>query len=400
MSSSLYDLNKLIEFRHWMHENAELSYKEFNTQKKIKEYLLNLGIEGESIKVCANTGLIIDIYGKGDATPDNKSFLMGARADIDALPMAEFNDLPYKSKTNAAHMCGHDGHVACLLGGISLYLDNLEKIPSNRGVRFLFQPAEEGAGGAKLMVKEGCLEGLQEIYGMHNIPNKEHAGKICVQAGKMMAGLSVLKFKIIGKGGHGSRPESCKNPVPLTAEVYLALQKLLDETMKENPYFRASIPKLIGSHAFNVIPEECFIEGTLRSFKTDLPEQLVKKMEQTAQEIVDKAGEGFRIEFGNIPNFFRPVINDKGPTEWVQKTVDAVYGSENNTTEGCSIYASEDFSDFTVDLPGCFWFTAHGINNASVTLHSPEFLMDDTIVEPQSKMWQKLFELRLNSDMS
>merc|ERR1712232_1505024 len=106
-------------------------------------------------------------------------------------------------------------------------------------------------------------------------------------------------------------------------------------------------------------------------------------MEEAAQKIVNEAGEGFRIEFGNIPNFFRPVINDQEPTSWVQKAVDLIYGSENNTTEGCPIMASEDFSDFTVDLPGCFWFTAHGINDPKVTLHSSEFIFDDTVIEPQ-----------------
>merc|ERR1712151_468659 len=180
-------------------------------------------------------------------------------------------------------------------------------------------------------VKENCLDGVHEVYGMHNIPNRTYQGKICVQPGNMMAGLSVLKFKIIGKGGHGSRPESCKNPVPVTAEVYLALQKILDDTMEANPgTFKASIPKLVGANAFNVIPEDCVIEGTLRCFQTHLPIEIVKKMEETAQKIVDEAGEGFRIEFGNIPNFFRPVINDQEPTSWVQKAVDLIYGSENN----------------------------------------------------------------------
>merc|ERR1712151_346195 len=229
-------------------------------------------------------------------------------------------------------------------------------------------------------VKENCLDGVHEVYGMHNIPNRTYQGKVCVQPGKMMAGLSVLKFKIIGKGGHGSRPESCKNPAPVTAEVYLALQQILDDQMETTPdTFKASIPKLVGANAFNVIPEDCVIEGTIRCFETQLPIEIVKKMEQAAQEIVDKAGEGFRIEFGNTPNFFKPVINDEGPTTWVQKAVDQIYGKENNTTDGCPIMASEDFSDFTVDIPGCFWFTAHGINDPKVTLHSSEFVFDDTV---------------------
>lgn len=118
----LFNIQKVIEFRHWMHQNAELSLKEFNTQKKIKEYLQSLFIPESQIKHCANTGLTIDIYGK--APPKGDNLLIGARADIDALAMSENNNLPYKSTTNASHMCGHDGHTAALLGGISLYLEN------------------------------------------------------------------------------------------------------------------------------------------------------------------------------------------------------------------------------------------------------------------------------------
>lgn len=131
---TLFNLEKLIEFRHWMHQNCELSMVEHNTQKKISEYFQSLGVPASSIKKCAGTGLIIDIYGK--AEPKGKKLLIGARADIDGLPMVEKNDLPFKSVTNGSHMCGHDGHAAMLLGGASLYLENLDKIPSNRGVRF------------------------------------------------------------------------------------------------------------------------------------------------------------------------------------------------------------------------------------------------------------------------
>jgi len=145
---------------------------------------------------------------------------VAARADIDALPMEEVNDLPFRSKRPVSHMCGHDGHTTSLLGGLSKYLEILDKIPSNRGIRFLFQPGEEGAGGALKMVEDGAMEGVDEVYGFHNVPKPDLTGKILCQVGPMMAGGATVSFKIVGLGGHGSCPEKCKNPVPTGARVY------------------------------------------------------------------------------------------------------------------------------------------------------------------------------------
>ena len=249
-------------------------------------------------------------------------------------------------------MCGHDGHAACLLGGMSIYLQNLSKIPSNRGVRFLFQPGEEGAGGAREMIKAGCLENVDEIYGNHNMPRRELAGKVCCNAGPMMAGFSIIEVKIKGIGGHGSKPECCKNPVPVTAEVYLKMQALLDQAMAENSELKGSIPKLVGSNALNVIPEDCTIAGTIRSFSKTYPIELLEKMEQATKEICD--ARGFEFEWKSQPNFFKPVINDEWSHSWVKKAVTEVYGEGMCTDEGCPVFASEDFSDFCV---GNFFFS-------------------------------------------
>ena len=182
--------------------------QEFNTQAKIISYLSEqLSIPKQQIKKCANTGLMVDIYGK--SAPNGQKLLIGARADIDALTMAEDNNLPFKSITNASHMCGHDGHTACLLGGLSLYLENLEKIPSNKGVRFIFQPGEEGYRGAYHMMQEGAMTDVDEIFGFHNMPNSDLIGKISLRNGYMLRAMTTLDIRVIGKGGHGSQPENC-----------------------------------------------------------------------------------------------------------------------------------------------------------------------------------------------
>lgn len=196
LNTSLLDIESLIEFRKWMHQNAELSLVEFNTQKKIKEYLTkNLEIPEEWIKKCANTGYTIDFQGTGE--PVGEDFTIALRADIDGLPIKEQNqELPYCSKTEAAHMCGHDGHTSCMLGGIALIYANLDKIPSNKRVRIFFQPGEEGNRGARLMINEGCMEGVDEVYGMHNFPVFGSENKIMVAEKEMMAQIVIYDIKV------------------------------------------------------------------------------------------------------------------------------------------------------------------------------------------------------------
>lgn len=182
-----FDLEEMVKFRKWMHQNPELSLKEFKTISKIKEMLLNIGIPEENIKTMAETGLIMDLQGEGPEK--GQPLKIALRSEHDALPIEEENpDLPYESKNGCSHMCGHDGHTTCLLSAVWLIKQNLDKIPKNRSFRAIFQPGEEGFRGAQKMVDAGCLEGVDEIYGMHNRPriasNKDHH-KIVVTDGCM-----------------------------------------------------------------------------------------------------------------------------------------------------------------------------------------------------------------------
>lgn len=173
------------------------------------------------------TGITLDLYGTAPENPTLPPLLIAIRADIDALPLYELNNLPYKSPIEVSHMCGHDGHTTILLGAVSLLLDHLDQIPLNRGVRFLFQPGEEGARGAQRMVNQGAMIGVSEVYGLHNMPANKLAGKIGCVADWMMASSSKIDIKITGVGGHGSLPGSCKNPVKPACELYLELDKIV-----------------------------------------------------------------------------------------------------------------------------------------------------------------------------
>lgn len=398
---SQFNLDRLISFRRDMHKYPELSLVEYNTQKKIIEYLKSIGVDSSKIVICANTGLYVDILGEGDcintSISSEQQLLIAARADIDALPLNEDTDLEFKSvNSNVMHACGHDGHTASLLGAISLYLENLETIPKNCGVRFIFQPGEEGHHGANIMVNEGIMDDVTEIYGCHNYPVKELEGKMIVRSGEMMAAFTIIDITIIGKGGHGSRPESCRSPVPIACQLYKKLDKFMEDTLKENPNCRGSIPLLKGSDAFNVIPEEAKIAGTFRNFDPKFAEEFIKRVEEIVIETCK--AENYEYKMANIPSWHKPVINNEEQYKWLEKAAKNALGEDFVTQKGAPIYASEDFSEFTAKKPGCFWFAAHGINEEGVTLHNNKFKFDDNLIEPISKVWSKQFELRLNDN--
>lgn len=186
IDKSNFDLDDMIKFRKWMHQNPELSLKEFKTIAKIKEKLLSLGVKEECMQEMADTGLILDLQGTGPAK--GSPFKVALRSDHDGLPIQEENPhLPYMSQNEGCgHMCGHDGHTTCLISAVALIINNLDKIPSNKSFRAIFQPGEEGFRGAQKMVDAGCLEGVNEIYGLHNRPKLDDKGiKVIVSDGLM-----------------------------------------------------------------------------------------------------------------------------------------------------------------------------------------------------------------------
>ena len=222
------DISAMINLRRKIHSHPEGGFKEVVTQKVLSDTLLSFGVDKKCIKTCAKTGLVVDIYGTAPADKNSKGCnLVALRTDLDGLPMPENNQsLPYKTQTEFAHMCGHDGHMACLMAAAQVFCANRDKIPKNKGIRLLLQPAEEGPGGAKPMVEEGCMEGVDEVYGFHNIPNFDE-GDIRVCEGPFFAAVTIVKIKIIGQGGHGSTPHKLSDPISAANAVYSALNCIL-----------------------------------------------------------------------------------------------------------------------------------------------------------------------------
>jgi len=212
------DVDALIQLRQHFHKFPEGHFKEVKTQAKLLETLTSFGIK--DIKKCAKTGLVADIHGTGKETAAGGIKCVAIRADIDGLFMPENNhDLPYRTTTEYAHMCGHDGHMVMLLAAAQVLAKHTDKIPKGKTVRLLFQPAEESPGGALPMVKEGCLEGVDEVYGLHNFPNFDE-GDIRVCDGGFFAGIICVKITVKGQGGHGSSPHKIVDPIAAANQIY------------------------------------------------------------------------------------------------------------------------------------------------------------------------------------
>ena len=254
---------RVVAFRREMHQNPELSFEEFETQKRIRKFLLDTGIT--DVKDCANTGLIALIKGKN---PGKKT--IGLRADIDALPITEENQCEYKSSNEGVmHACGHDVHTSSMLG--TAYILNKLRDQFEGTVKVVFQPGEERLpGGASIMIKEGVLLNptVETMTGQHVMPLID-AGKVGFRKGLYMASADEIYITIHGKGGHGAHPHMNVDPIAISAQVITALQQVVSRQAKPAMPTVVSIGKIVGLGSTNIIPDKVEMEGTLRTFNEE-----------------------------------------------------------------------------------------------------------------------------------
>ena len=382
MKKNLFDIKQLITMRQIIHKFPELSKKEFQTQKRIKDFIISKGVDHQNITSCAETGLIIDISGKKiTLNPEKK--IIALRADIDGLETKEENhDLTYRSQTDGAHLCGHDGHITTLLGGLCLTLENIKKIPSNITIRFLFQPAEEKYGGAKRMVEEGALEGVSEVWGLHNIPREPKDKIFCID-GPMVSGGVGISILVKGQGGHSSLKKILIDPVFPLAEIIVKMEAYLEGLGDvNNEKIIASFPKFIGSQAGNIIPNKAEITGVCRFFDEQLKLDYLNKLDKVVKDIEIKRNVTIEIKSFEYPL----LVNDK-------KLVDDLKSICEVSDEGLPIKFSEDFSEFSKVVPGCFYLYSIG-NPKKITLHDPNYNFNDDCLENMARLWWKIIENR------
>jgi amidohydrolase len=359
----------VIADRRQFHENPELGFQEFETARAVAERLAALGVEDirTGIAVTGVTGLIHGGKGPG------KVVLL--RADMDALPILEENDVDYRSKVDGKmHACGHDAHTAMLLGIARVLTDRKAEFAGT--VKLLFQPAEEGGGGARVMIEEGVLEdpAVEAVFGMH-MDQGSPLGTISARPGPALAAADRFYVTIKGKGGHGAHPNLTHDPIAIGAQIVTALQTVVAREIDPVEPAVCTVGAFISGDAPNVIPDTAVLRGTLRSFSPEVRIQLAEAVERIVRNVA--ASMRAEVEYEYTAGY-PATVNDNDMTELVLGVAREVVGEENVKVPQPTMGA-EDFSYFLEKKPGCFYFVGSVNEERGLTWghHHPRFDIDE-----------------------
>ena len=301
---------------------------------------------------------------------------IGLRADMDALPILEANEVPYKStKPGVMHACGHDGHTTMLLGA-ARYLAETRNF--NGTVNFIFQPAEEGLGGALAMLKDELFQRFpcDTVFGMHNHPGMP-VGKFAIRPGTMMAGGGFFDIHIEGRGAHGARPEQSIDPVLVASHIVAALQSIVARNVSALDSAVVSATAIKGGDAYNVIPQTAVIRGTVRTFRNDTMDLVEANMKRISAGVASAFGATARVDFRRL---FAPLVNDAAETAAFADVAADLVGEPNVERERELIMASEDFSFMLEKCPGAYINIGNGDTVGSTPVHNPGYDFNDDIL--------------------
>ena len=358
---------KLTAIRRDLHAHPELAFQEVRTAQRIVETLHGLGIECET--GIARTG-VIAYLGEG-------KLRIGLRADMDALPLTEANDVEYKSKNpGVMHACGHDAHVTCLLGAATLLSEDFKQGKLKGSVKLLFQPAEEtcGAGGksgGQLMVEEGALDDVDTVVGLH-ITSTHPANEVYVRAGPFMAAADTFEGEVIGRGGHGAYQHEALDPIWLAAQVVTAIHGIVSRRMKPTEHGVISVCSMHAGTTTNVIPESVQLLGTTRSFDPKVREQLHADLER-AFAVARALGGDYKLE---IQDGYPATVNDPQMVELVRALAIDLLGSER-VKEAELQMGAEDFSFMAQAKPAAFFNLGAKKDTVHRPHHNPVFDIDE-----------------------
>ncbi len=358
----------VVENRRHLHANPELSFHEYQTSAYVAQKLDELGIKYQKM---ANTGLVAMI--KGDKPSDS---VVALRADMDALPIIEANEVPYKSKNpGVMHACGHDAHTSSLLGTARILTELKNEFGGT--VKLIFQPAEEKLpGGASMMIKEGVLENPkpQAVIGQHVMPLIE-TGKVGFRSGKYMASTDEIYVTVHGKGGHGAQPQQNIDPVLITSHIIVALQQIISRVADPKTPSVLSFGKVIANGATNVIPNEVYLEGTFRTMDEDWRARAHEKMKKMAEGIAEAMGGS--CDF-NIVRGYPLLINEEKLTADTRAYAEDYLGKENVLDLDIWM-AAEDFAYYSQVSDACFYRLGTGNKERGITssVHTPTFDVDE-----------------------
>ncbi len=374
----------LTAFRQDLHAHPELGLEEHRTAALVAEQLESWGIEVH--RGVGKTGVV------GVLRSGNGMGRIGLRADMDALPIVEANDLPYKSGTpGIMHACGHDGHTTMLLGA-ARYL--AETRDFNGTVHFIFQPGEEGIGGALAMLDDKLFERFpcDAVFGMHNRPGMA-VGEFAICPGTAMAGGAFFDIAIEGKGSHGAHPESSIDPVLTACHIGAALQSVIARNVAPTDTAVLSVTKVVSGDAYNVVPQTAVMAGTARAFKTEVMDLIEERMRRVVEGVAAGFGAKATVDFRKI---FAPLNNDPVHTaEYADAAADLVGEAAVDREKGPTM-GSEDFAFMMEQVPGAYILVGNGEGAAP---HHPRYNFNDDAIPFGSALYARLIERKLPKGM-
>ncbi|MBK6004609.1 amidohydrolase [Ramlibacter ginsenosidimutans] len=387
LDSIVTESASIVAVRRDIHAHPELSFKEERTSDLIAARLTEWGIPVH--RGLGTTGVV------GIVKNGTSSRAVGLRADMDALPMQEFNTFPHASKhAGKMHACGHDGHVAMLLAAAKHLAKNRH---FDGTVYLIFQPAEEGDGGAREMIKDGLFEKfpMEAVFGMHNWPGGQ-VGKFAVSPGPVMASTAEFKVTIRGKGGHGAMPHLGNDPVPIACQMVQAFQTIVSRNIKPIDAGVISVTMIHAGEATNVIPDSCELQGTVRTFREEVQELIERRMKTIAEHVA--AAHDAQCEFEFHRNY-PATVNSAAEAEFARKVMVSIVGEENVLVQEPTMGA-EDFAFMLQAKPGAYCFIANGDGShrefghgaGPCMLHNPSYDFNDDLIPLGATYWVRLAE--------
>lgn len=360
----------LVQWRRHIHQHPELSFQEHQTANFISQKLTEWGINHQT--GIAKTGIIAQIEGtKPSANAPN----LAIRADMDALPILEENSVPYQSQHHGImHACGHDGHTAILLGTAYYLAHHRDNFSGT--IKLIFQPAEEGLGGAKAMIEAGVLENVAAIIGLH-LWNNLPLGTVGVRHGTLMAASEAFCCQIFGKGGHGGMPHQTVDAVVVGAHIIQALQTIISRNIDPLDAAVITVGELHAGTKQNVIAATAQLSGTVRYLNPALTQFIPQRLEQIIAGICQIHGADYELDYKRISP---PLVNEETITNLLHSVAETVVTTPTDVISDCQTLASEDMAYFLQKIPGCFFFlgSANPETGFNAPHHHPQFDFDET----------------------
>jgi len=390
LSSFHEDFGALIsEMKTWrqhLHQHPETAFEEFQTSEFIAEKLESFGLKvHQGLGV---TGLVATLQ----VGSSNKSIAL--RADMDALPVQEQNDIPHRSQHQGKmHACGHDGHSAMLLGAakyLSLHPD------FDGTVHFIFQPAEESFGGASRMIDEGLFDlfPVQSVYGLHNFPDIP-AGQFAAKSGAMMASFDTFEINLMGKGCHAAMPHQGHDPLVAASQMVLALQSIVSRNIDPQQAAVVSVTQVHGGNTWNTIPEQVQVRGTFRCLNVETQQQMQQRIEEITSSLCVAMHVKAEVTFNPETVAYPPTVNTEHETNQALDVAASLVGKTNINREPQPSMGAEDFSFMLQKKPGCYIWLGGKTENTQGMLHHPKYDFNDYILSFGTAYWIRLVQSQL-----